>query len=96
MDVIFYGTLVEAFASFKEPSKYPVLAAWIDIVSKNDKVSAAVEHIKEQNSKGTKAKKQGNHAEKKVTKEIPKPAFNATTQKVNAGIFSKPVDKSSK
>ncbi|KAG1010335.1 hypothetical protein G6F27_004746 [Rhizopus arrhizus] len=48
VDVIFYGTLVEAFASFKEPSKYPLLAAWFDIVSKNSKVSAAVEHIKEQ------------------------------------------------
>ncbi|KAG0768586.1 hypothetical protein G6F29_002593 [Rhizopus arrhizus] len=96
VDVIFYGTLVEAFASFKEPSKYPLLAAWFDIVSKNSKVSAAVEHIKEQNSKGSKPKKQGNHAEKKATKDIPKPAFNTATQKVNAGVASKPVDKNIK
>lgn len=61
VDVIFYGTLVEAFASFKEPSKYPLLAAWFDIVSKNSKVSAAVEHIKEQVF--TKKKK------KKITKD---------------------------
>ncbi|KAG0956359.1 hypothetical protein G6F32_002092 [Rhizopus arrhizus] len=80
VDVIFYGTLVEAFASFKEPSKYPLLAAWFDIVSKNSKVSAAVEHIKEQ----------------KATKDIPKPAFNTATQKVNAGVASKPVDKNIK
>ncbi|KAG1353034.1 hypothetical protein G6F63_001829 [Rhizopus arrhizus] len=96
VDVIFYGTLVEAFASFKEPSKYPLLAAWFDIVSKNSKVSAAVEHIKEQNSKGTNPKKQGKNAEKKATKDIPKPAFNTATQKVNAGVASKPVDKNIK
>ncbi|CAO3685455.1 unnamed protein product [Rhizopus microsporus] len=48
LDVIYYGALVEAFASFKEPSKYPLLAAWFDIVSKNTKVAAAVEYVKEQ------------------------------------------------
>lgn len=50
----------------------------------------------QQNSKGSKTKKQGNHAEKKVTKDIPKPAFNAATQKVNADVASKPVDKNIK
>jgi methionyl-tRNA synthetase len=50
----------------------------------------------QQNSKGSKPKKQGNHAEKKVTKDIPKPAFNTATQKVNAGVASKPVDKNIK
>lgn len=50
----------------------------------------------QQNSKGSKPKKQGNHAEKKATKDIPKPAFNTATQKVNAGVASKPVDKNIK
>ncbi|CEI98711.1 Putative Cytoplasmic methionine-tRNA ligase Mrs1 [Rhizopus microsporus] len=95
LDVIYYGALVEAFASFKEPSKYPLLAAWFEIVSKNTKVTAAVEYVKEQNSKGTKSKKQG-HAEKKVTKEIPKPTVNPATQKVNTNVATKPVDKSVK
>ncbi|ORE14650.1 methionyl-tRNA synthetase [Rhizopus microsporus] len=107
LDVIYYGALVEAFASFKEPSKYPLLAAWFDIVSKNTKVAAAVEYVKEQvlrmcydsfvtqNSKGTKSKKQG-HAEKKVTKEIPKPTVNPATQKVNTNVAIKPVDKNVK
>ncbi|KAG1073317.1 hypothetical protein G6F41_002728 [Rhizopus arrhizus] len=96
VDVIFYGTLVEAFASFKEPSKYPLLAAWFDIVSKNSKVSAAVEHIKEQNYKGTNPKNQRKNEKKKAPKNIPKPAFNTATQKVNAGVASKPVDKNIK
>lgn len=48
-----------------------------------------------QNSKGTKSKKQG-HAEKKVTKEIPKPTVNPATQKVNTNVATKPVDKSVK
>ncbi|CEG82275.1 Putative Methionine-tRNA ligase (EC:6.1.) [Rhizopus microsporus] len=95
LDIIYYGALVEAFASFKEPSKYPLLAAWFDVVSKNTKVAAAVEYVKEQNSKGTKSKKQG-HAEKKVTKEIPKPTVNPATQKVNTNVATKPVDKSVK
>ncbi|KAG0857900.1 hypothetical protein G6F17_003276 [Rhizopus arrhizus] len=85
VDVIFYGTLVEAFVSLKEPSNYPLLAAWFYIFTKNTK-----------NSKGSKPKKQGNHAEKKATKDIPKPAFNTATQKVNAGVASKPVDKNIK
>ncbi|ORE02919.1 methionyl-tRNA synthetase [Rhizopus microsporus var. microsporus] len=107
LDIIYYGALVEAFASFKEPSKYPLLAAWFDIVSKNTKVAAAVEYVKEQvirmcydsfvtqNSKGTKSKKQG-HAEKKVTKEIPKPTVNPATQKVNTNVATKLVDKNVK
>ncbi|RCH95938.1 hypothetical protein CU097_007600 [Rhizopus azygosporus] len=95
LDVIYYGALVEAFASFKEPSKYPLLAAWFEIVSKNTKVTAAVEYVKEQNSKGTKSKKQG-HAEKKVTKEIPKPKVNPATQKINTNVATKSVDKNVK
>ncbi|KAG0875217.1 hypothetical protein G6F16_003189 [Rhizopus arrhizus] len=60
-----------------------------ELVSKYSKLFA-------KNSKGSKPKKQGNHAEKKATKDIPKPAFNTATQKVNAGVASKPVDKNIK
>jgi hypothetical protein len=48
VDVVFYGTLYEAFSTAKEPSNYPTLQAWFDVVSKNEKISAGVEFIKEQ------------------------------------------------
>ncbi|KAI8083893.1 tRNA synthetases class I (M)-domain-containing protein [Thamnidium elegans] len=42
VDIIYYGTLFETFSSAKEPSKYPLLAAWFDIVSKNSKMAAVL------------------------------------------------------
>ncbi|GAA5799766.1 hypothetical protein HPULCUR_005184 [Helicostylum pulchrum] len=96
VDVIYYGTLFETFSSAKEPSKYPLLAAWFDIVSKNAKMIAGIEYIKEQINKGAKPKKQAAHAEKKVTKEIPVPVFNSATQKITANIEAKTIDPSVK
>ncbi|KAI8887977.1 methionyl-tRNA synthetase [Backusella circina FSU 941] len=96
VDVIFYGTLYEAFSTAKEPSKYPTLQAWFDVVSKNEKVNAGVEFIKEQNSKGAKPKKQHTNVDKKPAKAIPKAAFNASTQKVNTKVVYEVDDKSIK
>ncbi|KAI7902765.1 tRNA synthetases class I (M)-domain-containing protein [Cokeromyces recurvatus] len=95
VDVIYYGTLVETLSSAKDLSKYPVLSAWFATVSKNEKFVAGVEHIKEQTNKGAKPKNKTAHAEKKVTKEIPKPTFNPTTQKVNK-VAAKIIDPSIK
>ncbi|KAI9478725.1 MAG: tRNA synthetases class I (M)-domain-containing protein [Benjaminiella poitrasii] len=95
VDVIYYGTLVETLSSAKDLSKYPLLSAWFEIVSKNDKFVAGVEHVKEQTNKGAKPKNKAAHAEKKVTKEIPKPTFNPATQKTN-NVAAKVVDPSIK
>lgn len=48
VDVIYYGTLFETFSSVKEPSKYPLLEEWFNLVSKNEKMIAGIEFIKEQ------------------------------------------------
>ncbi|RCH96798.1 putative methionine--tRNA ligase, cytoplasmic protein rar1, partial [Rhizopus stolonifer] len=60
--------------------------------SKNNKVTAGVDFIKELTNKGTKPKNKNAHAEKKVTKEIPKPVINTATQKVKPNIAAKVVD----
>ncbi|KAI8968167.1 tRNA synthetases class I (M)-domain-containing protein [Mycotypha africana] len=91
VDAIYYGTLVETLTSAKDLSKYSTLAKWFSIVSKNDKMVAGVEYVKEQTNKGSKPKNKVAHGEKKVTKEIPKPVFNSATQKVN-DVAAKTVD----
>lgn len=50
VDVTYYGTLFETFSAAKEPSKYPLLVSWFDIVSKNEKLNAGIQHIKDQAS----------------------------------------------
>ncbi|KAI8976957.1 tRNA synthetases class I (M)-domain-containing protein [Pilobolus umbonatus] len=95
LDIIYYGSFIEAFSSAKEPSKYPSLSKWIDIVSKNKQVSLGVQFIKELNSSGTKVKKQGGHHQK-VSKPIPAPVFTASKQKVNSSVLVPAVDKSKK
>lgn len=48
VDVIYFATLFETFSAAKEPSKYPLLEAWFNLVSKNEKMIAGIEFIKEQ------------------------------------------------
>jgi hypothetical protein len=48
VDVIYYGTLYETLSSAKDLSKYPTLSAWFSTVSKNEKFTAGIEHVKEQ------------------------------------------------
>lgn len=96
VDVTYYGTLFETFSAAKEPSKYPLLAAWFAVVSKNEKLNAGIQHIKDQLNKGAKPKNKAAQAEKKVAKEIPKPVYNAATQKVTPNIEAKVVDPSVK
>ncbi|KAG2196831.1 hypothetical protein INT46_001748 [Mucor plumbeus] len=95
VDVIYYGTLYETLSSAKDLSKYPTLSAWFSTVSKNEKFTAGIEHVKEQTNKGAKPKNKAVFAEKKVTKEIPKPVFNKATQKVN-DVAAKGLDQSVK
>ncbi|KAF1799189.1 tRNA synthetases class I (M)-domain-containing protein [Mucor lusitanicus] len=95
VDVIYYGTLFETLSSAKDLSKYPTLSAWFNTVSKNEKFTAGVEHVKEQTNKGAKPKNKAVFAEKKVAKEIPKPVFNKATQKVN-NVAAKGLDQSVK
>ena len=58
VDVIYYGTLLETFSAAKEPSKYPRLLAWFTLVSKNEKLSAGIDFVKEQVSKKMRGEKQ--------------------------------------
>lgn len=51
---------------------------------------------KQKSNKGAKPKKQAGHAEKKVTKEIPAPVYNASKQKVTANIEAKALNQSVK
>ncbi|KAI8356616.1 tRNA synthetases class I (M)-domain-containing protein [Choanephora cucurbitarum] len=96
VDAIYYGTLFETLTSAKDLSKFPLLSSWFTTVSKNEKIAAGVDFVKELTNKGTKPKNKNAHAEKKVTKEIPKPVYNKTTQKVKADIYAKTVDPSVK
>jgi hypothetical protein len=48
VDVIYYGTLFETFSAAKEPCKYPLLDAWFKNVSKNEKLTAGIEFVKDQ------------------------------------------------
>ena len=47
VDAIYYGTLFETLTSAKDLSKFPLLSSWFTTVSKNEKIAAGVDFVKE-------------------------------------------------